>query len=131
MNRRAFLGGVAGNLFAAAIVARAHKPAMPVVGFLSSGSAAKWTSYVAAFREGLNEVGYTEGKNVAIEFRWAEGQYDRLAALAADPVHREVAVIVSSGGTVAVRAAKAATSTIPIVSTFGSNPVGGGLVASF
>jgi len=130
MDRRTFVGNIAGSLLAVATIARAQKPAIPVIGFLSGGSAAKFTAYVAAFREGLNAVGYVEGKNVAIEFRWAEGQFDKLPALAADLVGRQVAVIVATGGTVGAQAAKAATSTIPIVFLTGIDPVEFGLVAS-
>jgi putative tryptophan/tyrosine transport system substrate-binding protein len=130
MDRRTFIGRVAGGLLAMPLAARAQKSSIPVVGFLFPGSAAQWTSYVAAFREGLNEVGYIDGKNIAIEFRWAEGQYDRLPALAADLVRRQVAVMVTTGGPRAAQAAKAATSTIPIVFTTGSDPVEYGLVAS-
>ena len=111
------------------LASRAQKPAMPVIGFLGSASLAQWASFVAAFRKGLNETGYVEGKNVAIEFRWAEGQYDRLPALASDVVRRQVAVIFAAGGGGGAQAAKAATSTIPIVFTAGE-VVASGLVAS-
>ena len=130
MDRRTFISRTVGGLLAAPLAARAQKSATPVIGFLSSASPAQWTSFVAAFRQGLNEGGYIESKNVAIEFRWAEGHYDRLPALAADLVRRQVAVVVASGGTGPALAAKAATSTIPIVYTGVADPVGTGLVAS-
>jgi putative ABC transport system substrate-binding protein len=129
MDRRTFIGSVAGGLLAAPLAARAQKAASPVIGFLGSASLAQWASFVAAFRKGLNETGYVEGKNVAIEFRWAEGQYDRLPALASDVVRRQVAVIFAAGGGGGAQAAKAATSTIPIVFTAGE-VVASGLVAS-
>ena len=106
------------------------QPAMPVVGFLSSASGATFTPFLTSFRNGLSGAGYFEGRNVAIEFRWAEGQYERLPALAADLVRRNVAVIVVSGGAVSARAAKEATSTIPILFVIGEDPVKFGLVPS-
>jgi putative tryptophan/tyrosine transport system substrate-binding protein len=119
MDRRTFIGSVAGGLLAAPLAARAQKLAMPVIGFLGSASLTQWASFVAAFRQGLNETGYVEGKNVAIEFRWAEGHYDRLPALASELVRRQVAVILAAGGGGGAQAAKASTSTIPIVFTAG------------
>jgi putative ABC transport system substrate-binding protein len=110
------------------VAAWAQQPAMPVVGFLHPGSAKAFPHFVAAFRQGLSETGYVEGQNVAVEYRWGEGRYDRLPALAAELVGRRVNVIVNGGG--AAFAAHAATSTIPIVSTLGGDPVKSGLVAS-
>ena len=124
MDRRGFIGSLAIGLLTVPIVARAQQPAIPVIGFLGSASPAQWSSFVAAFRKGLNEVGYIEGQNVTIEFRWAEGQYDRLPAMAAELAQRRVSVIVAAGGTAAALAARKASATIPIVFSGGDDPVG-------
>jgi len=130
MDRRAFVRSVAGGVFAVPLAARAQQPAIPVIGYLNGASAAEFPHLLAGFRKGLSETGYTEGRNVTIEYRYAEGRYDRLPALAADLVNRRVSAIVATAGTPTIRAAKAATSTIPIVFVIGGDPVMFGIVAT-
>lgn len=128
VRRRQFLIATSA-LLAAPLAAHAQRPAMPVIGSLSSLAPAEVAHLIAAFRKSLDGAGYVEGRNVAIEYRWAEGRYDRLSAMAADLVDRHVTVIVA-WGPAAARAAKAASATIPIVFSVGDDPVAIGLVAS-
>jgi putative ABC transport system substrate-binding protein len=133
MNRREFIALVGGSVpwaFNPAASRAQHRSSMPVVGFLGGGTADGYATVIAAIREGLMDLGYVEGKNVMFDFRWADGQYDRLPALAADLVNQNVTVIVTTGGPLPARVAKGATTTIPIVFATGGDPVEHGLVST-
>ena len=129
MRRREFMT-LLGLVSASSLSARAQQSAMSVIGVLHGVSAAQWTDRMFGFHRGLSDAGFVEGRNVSVEYRWAEGQFDRLPAMAADLVERHVAVICAGAGDVAIRAAMAATKTTPIVFTTASDPVRAGFVAS-
>jgi putative ABC transport system substrate-binding protein len=131
IGRREFIAVLGGTAAGWPLAARAQQAAMPVIGYLGSRSRESDALFLDAFRQGLKGVDYTEDQTVRIEYRWVDGQYDRLPAMAADLVRRQVVIIVTSGGITSARAAKAATSSIPIVFVMGGNPVELGLVASF
>ena len=130
IGRRELLVALSGVAVAWPLAARAEQPAMPVIGFLHPASPESYADQLRAFRQGLKEAGFVEGENVAIEYRWAEGQNDRLPALADELVRRRVAVIAAAGGPNSALAAKAATTTVPILFVTGQDPVRLGLVTS-
>ena len=130
MRRRDFIKVITGSAVARPLAARTQQPSTPMVGFITGLSADVSARYAAAFGKGLNETGYVEGQNVTVEYHWLDGQYDRLSALMADLVRRQVAVIATPASNAAALAAKAATATIPVVFSVGEDPVQLGLVAN-
>jgi putative tryptophan/tyrosine transport system substrate-binding protein len=130
IGRRQFISALGGTTLAWPLAALAQQPTMPMVGYLNAGAADTNPTYLSGFRQGLAETGFVEGQNITIELRWADSHFDRLPALAADLVKRQVAVIAATGGPPAIVAAKALTTTIPIVFTSGADPVGAGFVTS-
>src|ERR1044071_5746395 len=131
MTRRNFLMMFAGAVLASPASARAQQSAIPIIGVLHGVAAAQWTDRMIGFARGLSESGFVDGRNITIEYRWAEGQFDRLPAMAADLVNRKVAVICAGASDVAIRAAMEATKMVPIVFTTASDPVRAGFVSSF
>ena len=131
MDRRSFIGGAVGSVFASPSMSQPQQGALPVVGFMSSRSPEESASHAAAFRQSLGDAGYIEHRNVLVEYRWAEGRYERLPALARELVKLSVSAIVAAGGAPSALAAKAATPTVPIVFVIGDDPIRVGLVASF
>src|SRR3954453_10564619 len=130
VRRRKFMAMFSGAVLAPPASVRAEQPAVPVIGVLPGGAAAQWTDRMIGFARGLAESGFVDGRNTTIEYRWAEGQFDRLPAMAADLVSRKVAVICAGAGDVAIRTAIEATKVIPIVFTTASDPVRAGFVTS-
>jgi putative tryptophan/tyrosine transport system substrate-binding protein len=130
LKRREFITLLGGAAAAWPLAAQAQQAALPMVGWLNSGASAGREHLLTAFRRGMSETGFVDGQNVAIEYRWAEGQYDRLPALADDLMRRGVAVIAATGGTVSSLTAKRATTTLPVVCVFDGDPVASGFVTS-